>query len=351
MAREAYALARHDAPGLVARPQLLLSLEAPYFMARIVYYGFPTGRVIGGIKMIYRHVETLRDLGFDAVFATGPDAQEPAWLEVSVPLARSLALRDDDILVLPEDGRQVIAQAATRQQKSVIFCQNQFILGSLALPSLDIYAAARPVTFIAVGRLLAGVIGRVYPQAEVEIIPCFADERRFSPAGPRDGGIAFVPKKRALEPKVIQGFWRKFHPDQPERPWREVSGLPETQVAEAFRRSELYLSLSRFESVGMATLEAMASGCVCAGFTGVGGDEYASPANGFWVRDDDCEAATDALARASDLVRTGGPALRRHIEAARSTADAWSYARFRVALEDVWMRLAPEARIQSGPLD
>ena len=64
------------------------------------------------------------------------------------------------------------------------------------------------------------------------------------------------------------------------------------------------------ESVGLTTLEAMASGCVCAGFTGIGGRQYATPDNGFWVDDDDCMAAADALAQAISLVREGGAPLR-----------------------------------------
>ena len=62
-------------------------------------------------------------------------------------------------------------------------------------------------------------------------------------------------------------------------------------------------------------------------------------------------AAADALGRAADLVATGGPALKQHLEAAHETARTWSYARFRTLLEEVWMRVAPEARVRAGPLD
>ena len=115
--------------------------------------------------------------------------------------------------------------------------------------------------------------------------------------------------------------------------------------------SDHFLSLSRMESVGMTPLEAMACGCVCAGFTGVGGQDFATPENGFWVPEEDCVAAVDALAEAADLLRNGGPALERRLEAGRETARQWSYARFREALEETWMRLAPEARLRDGPLD
>jgi glycosyltransferase involved in cell wall biosynthesis len=118
-----------------------------------------------------------------------------------------------------------------------------------------------------------------------------------------------------------------------------------------FADCELYLSLNRFESVGMTTLEAMASGCLCAGFTGVAGDEYATAQNGFWAPDDDCLAAAEALGAAADVLATGGPRLTQMPEASRETAAMWSYAAFRAALEATWMRLAPEARLRNGPLD
>jgi glycosyltransferase involved in cell wall biosynthesis len=96
----------------------------------------------------------------------------------------------------------------------------------------------------------------------------------------------------------------------------------------------------------------MASGCVVAGYTGGGGRDFATPENGFWVAaEDDWEGAADALAEAAEVTATGGPALAQRLEAGRETAHLWSYASFRRALEEVWMRLASEARIKSGPLD
>jgi hypothetical protein len=47
------------------------------------------------------------------------------------------------------------------------------------------------------------------------------------------------------------------------------------------------------------------------------------------------------------LVAAGGPALRAMKDAARATAAQWSYGVFTAALEETWMRLAPQARIHS----
>jgi hypothetical protein len=322
-------------------------------MARIVYFASPSGRVQGGIKMVLRHVETLRELGFDAVFTTTEDAQLPTWMDFTAPVVRKLRVMPDDILVVPEDSPAPIGSAAQRPpgSRSVIFCQNQYLLAAGGLKAVDAFAETRPLTFVAVGENQAAVLRRIYPEATVEVIPCFADERRFGPAAERSGAIAYVPKKRLFEPRAIRGFFDKLHPRHADREWIELTGRTEAEVARTFATSALYLSLSRFESVGMATLEALASGCVCAGFTGVAGEEYATAANGFWVPEDDCLGAADALAQAADLVAAGGPALAQYLEAARETAAAWSYARFRTRLEEVWMRLAPETRVRNGPLD
>src|SRR6185503_8770502 len=115
---------------------------------------------------------------------------------------------------------------------------------------------------------------------------CFADERVFRPADVKQPMISYMPRKRASEAEVIQNLFQRFHPRHRQRDWRRLENTPEPAVARAFGDSDLFLSLSRMESVGMTPLEAMASGCICAGFTGVGGQEYATPDNGFWVPED-----------------------------------------------------------------
>jgi hypothetical protein len=206
-----------------------------------------------------------------------------------------------------------------------------------------------PRAFIAVAPGLAATIRRAFPAASVEVVPCFADERVFRPRGePADWAVAFSPSKRRQEAPAIRAFFDRFHPRHADLEWRELLERPEPEVAAAFAASRLYLSLNRFESVGITPLEAMACGCLCAGFTGVGGREYATPDNGFWAPDDDGEAAADALAQAADLARAGGPRLAAMLDAGRETAAQWSYARFLAALEETWMRLAPDARAMGG---
>jgi len=319
-------------------------------MSRIVYLAFPNGLATGGQKMILRHVETLRDLGFDAVVWRNAASTMPTAFQHAAPVEVGTAFRDDDILVAPSDAPNAIQAIAGMAQASVIFCQAHVTLASMGFGAIDHYPADRPPTLMAVGHSEAAWLRRAYPRARVEVVPCFADERIFKPGGPRQSQVACNVQKRRDEARLIETIFRRLHPAMAEIPWTRLEGVAETEVARVFAASSLYLALGRFEAVGITALEAMASGCVCAGFTGTGGRDYATAENGFWVAEDDCYAAADALAQACDLVRAGGPALARRLDAGFETARTWSYAAFRTALEDFWMRHGPQARRQSGPL-
>jgi hypothetical protein len=309
---------------------------------RIVYFHLANPGIAGGQKMAVRHVEALNDLGFDAVLSVDPGVPLPPWFEQRAPVIREEPIRPDDVVVVPEDGPKALRVAvASAAERIVLLCQNPFFH---AASGLDFIAAHedRFRAFLTVGPRHAALMRRLYPRAEVVQVRCFADERRFRP-GAKRAAVAYAPRKRPLEAAAIRAFHRRLRPDQAVG-WARIENATEAQVAEALGMAGVHLSLSRLESVGMTTLEAMASGCVCAGFTGVGGAEYATPENGFWAPEDDCVAAADALAQAIDLYREGGPRLERMLAAGYETARAWSHAAFMGELEAVWSKLAPEAR-------
>jgi hypothetical protein len=320
-------------------------------MSRIVYLGFPNGEIAGGQKMILRHVEALRDLGFDAVLWRLAANVMPSWLDHRVPVEVDSAFRPDDVLVVPSDAPNAIRHLAGLQQRAIVFCQNQYSFAAVGLGPVDLLAARGAPSFITPGRTCGEAVRRLYPEADVEVIPCFVDERIFKPGQAARPAVAYSPRKRPTEAQAIRGFLSKHRPEHAALAWTRIENARETEVAQMLAASSVFLSLSRFESVGMTPLEAMAAGCVCAGFTGLGGREYATEANGFWAGEDDLEEAADALGLAIDLALAGGAALEAYRAAAQATATQWSYAKFRLALEASWMRLAPGARLKAGPLD
>jgi hypothetical protein len=312
-------------------------------MPRILYALLSSGGVRGGHKMTVRHVEALRNLGFDAYLYLTTEGARPVWLAHAAPIVVGGAIRSDDIIVVPEDDASSLAQMASRPERTVVFYQ-----GPHATAQIDVigtFDTDRFPVIITVGRRHTTEIRRLFPGAQVAFVPCFADERIFAPATAKTGTIVYSAHKRPRAAVAISNFYKRLHPRHADIAWTELSNAAELGVAETLGRSSMLLSLGLFESVGLMPLEAMASECICAGFTGVGGWEYATADNGFWVADDDYIAATDALAMAADLIKTGGSALRAMKEAGRETAAQWSYGVFLEALERVWSELAPQARI------
>lgn len=313
-------------------------------MARIIYLLPTQGAIQGGHKIIVRHVEALRALGFDAYCGQGEMHRQPNWLEHSAPFIVPSPLYPDDVVVAPDDADKPLLALLKASCRLVVLTQNPFYLALKGFGSLDKFPSERFPTFIAVSEGLRSLLQRAYPDAECRLVPCFADERIFRPQ-PKTLAIGYAPKKRPLEVQIIRELSRKLHPRHADIRWVELDRMREAEVAGELGRVAVFLSLSRLESVGMTTLEAMACRCLCAGFTGVGGAlEYATPENGLWVADDDCIGAADALARALDMVRGGTPEVEGYLAAGQRTAEAWSYARFVEALERTWSELAPAAR-------
>ncbi len=310
-------------------------------MARVIYALNSAGGIRGGHKMAVRHVEALRGLGFDAyLHVSRPDAA-PTWLDHAAPIRAGSAILPDDILVVSEDDGAALRQLVRRPKQTVVFYQ-----GAHSVAEIDAIAAFDAPTIITVGPRHRSEIARLFPGATVELVPCFADERVFAPAA-KIKAVAYSPAKRPKSAVVIPALFKRLHPQHADLAWTPMSGLTEREVAATLGGSAMFLSLGLLESVGLTPLEAMASGCVCAGFTAIGGWDYATAANGFWVLDDDHIAAADAVATAADLVQTGGSALRAMIEAGRATAQLWSHAVFVEALERVWTKIAPQARTLS----
>ena len=119
-------------------------------------------------------------------------------------------------------------------------------------------------------------------------------------------------------------------------------------MAAILKDSAVYLSLGRFESCPLSILEAMASGCIPAGFTGLGGRQYTTQRNGFWADEDDCIQCTEKLIQAVRLAIEGGPRRSDLLEAAHATASYYSRERMAQSVVDFWRRFlerpkAPES--------
>ncbi len=301
-------------------------------MARIVFLSpFAPSEITGGIKTVHRQAELLCELGFDA-WVYQP-AGAPGWFQskAKVLTGASVAAAPGDVLVFPEVLSGALAELAQADipAKKVLFCQAQFYTLFNTVPP----ARYRALGFSAVAcqsgiakHFLEGVLGFT----GVAVLPCFIDSTLFFPR-PKLRQVALIPKKLPREAAVIQSLVRLKYPAL-QFGWHVIENASETETAEIFGASEIVLSLPFLESFGLVPLEAMASGAIVIGFDGYGGQEYATPENGFWFRPDRLEDTADAIARVAHGLAQADPALMKTRERGFATAAGYSRESARDAL-------------------
>lgn len=305
-------------------------------MPKIVYLT-PAAHVrTGGNKAIFRHVEALRAAGFEAVVRVESDRPIPTWFDHQAPVERAdTPIAPDDVLVAPDDDPPTLRACAARPNRRVMLVQNPYRAVANGAAQLEPGERAAYRTYLTCSHGVAAWIARHFDYELISVAPGFADERVFVPAE-KAPFIAVSPRKRPTEYLTIRHIFERHYAGPSSWRWAVLERLSEAEVAHALGRASVYLSLARLEGMSMSIVEAMACGCLVAGFTGLGTREYASSINGLWVEEDDCEAAAFALLRAVAIAEAnaGEAALMRH--AARATAAQWSHAAFTAALTGFW---------------
>ncbi len=303
---------------------------------RITFLCPPVGKLNGGIKYIFRMAEALRRDGFDAVVCEQQKAR-PAWFASDAPLIGYDALqpRNGEIIVLPEDQPELLKTLTQWPQRKVVYCQNHFYAAIGALGSKS-YADFGVTDILCGSATILRYCADRHRGLAMHLVPCGIDGKLFAPAPARKPQIACVPRKRVIEAIYLQDMFRHQYPQWGAINWLELNHLTETALAAALGESAVFLALSRLDGFGLTPLEAMSAGCVVAGFTGIGGQEYATKENGVWAAEDDFPACLTALDQALQLWQTAGPSLQAYQAAARATALRYSPEAFAAATRSAW---------------
>lgn len=268
---------------------------------RLILFCPPAVVINGGIKQIFLLADALRAQGFDAVVFE-EQGRRPDWFPSTAPVVSQGVFqpRADEILVLPEDQPQILKLFKDWPQRKVVYAQNQFY-GSLSLIDVESFADYGITHAICCSRSSFEHMRWRHPRVKPFLVPCGIDRALFRPASARTKTILFMPRKRPVEAVFIRDLFRHAHPECSAWEWAEVNGRSEAETAQIMGQGGVFLSLGRLESLGLTPLEAMASGCIVAGFTGIGGREYANERNGFWAAEDDFPACAAQLASAVAL--------------------------------------------------
>lgn len=306
---------------------------------RIVFLCPPATKINGGIKYIFRMAEALCALGHDAVVFEAHKTR-PNWFASTAPVVgpESLAPHPGQILVLPEDQPEILKTCATWPQRKVVYCQNHFY-AALGVRDGGGYADFGVTHILCSSQTIAAYCRHRHPTIPSSVIPCAVDAALFHPRQKHEA-IAYLPRKRLVESFYIRDLFRFDHSEFRDVPWLSLDNTPENRVAETMGGASVFLALNRLDGFGLTPIEAMASGCVVAGFTGIGGRDYATPENGFWAEEDDFPGVVRQLAEAVKLSRETGPRRDAYAQAAVQIAAAYTPETFTQAVKTAWADIA-----------
>lgn len=308
---------------------------------KIVFFCPPVSVINGGIKHIFRMAEVLRELGYDA-WIFEQNGQRPGWFASTVPIVGQGIFHPgaDHIYVLPEDQPRILESFQPFPQRKIIYSQNHFY-GALGIGNANSYADYGVTHILCSSKTIYDHSLKRHPTLKAYVIPCSVDPELFRPMHPKQKSIVYMPRKRAIEAIFIKDMFRFTYPEFRDWEWKELNGLSEEAVANEMGKASIFLSLSRLEGFGLTPLEAMASGCIVAGFTGIGGREYAVETNGFWAGEDDFSGCIGQLAEAIRLSMASENAQKTYHKSTEQTLAAYTPEQFRQTVKAVWQEILP----------
>jgi hypothetical protein len=277
------------------------------------YYLLPEAtRPQGGVRVAYRHVDMLNQMGWSAAILHRAEGFRAGWFENSTRVVgpRSIRFEANDVLVVPEWFGPSMAEIDPRI-RVLVFNQGAYI----TFDGVDLESTRRGSPYSELVRLegimtvssdSADLLGLAFPDQVIDVVRPVVDASLFRP-GPVSAGrsMAYTPRRRPEELHQLLHMLRAVGVDWPLVP---IAGMAEQQVARTLQKSAIYLSLSDRDGFGLPPAEAMACGAFVIGYPGGGGEEFFDPAYTAPVRNtaEFVRAVRDAVGLPADELAARG---------------------------------------------
>ncbi len=253
-----------------------------------IYYCTSGPAVAGGQHVNAEHVAALRGAGLRAYLLyipTGNKAEQFQSIAPVLQITPEQKFEENDVVVIPEGWPKILKYFSSKKVRKIIHCQNPHYL----FHSFDSIQALQMHGFqeiISCSRFTEqmmrqfGFTGTIYTVHPAISDVFFRDENVRKKLQ-----IAYMPRKRAIESQFISGLFRSQHPTLKSIEWVRIENKTRQECARILKDSAIFASFGFLEGLGLPPLEAMASDCIVVGFHGLGGTEYATAKNGFWVQE------------------------------------------------------------------
>ena len=243
---------------------------------RIFYLCPDFNRPSGGVRRLYRHVEVLRQEGFEAYIMHSRSGFKPSWFLHDVPIVYSCdssQLNRADVVVIPEGAPSAMKQISALPVKKVVIA----LSSSYIFPDIDTgknwgdYGIKWVMTN---SKITKDFIQWSMNIENIYLIGSSFDRDLcyYDPAAKRQK-VAYLKRKDTFSP-VIEKILKSRNHCFCELEFRAIENLSLEDYTAALRETQIFLTTSAAESFPLCFIEAMACGCVCIGFDGIGCKEF-----------------------------------------------------------------------------
>lgn len=297
---------------------------------------------IGATKMLYRHVDVLRTLGYRAYALHRSPQSRYTWFANRTPIRLEASVRWEptDFLVIPE----AIAARVTRNfpvPKKIIFNQNCYktYLSFFSLDLANRYCPYREPNVVA--SIITSGDGEEYLKFAFPGHPIFrlhysVDPAIFFPGPKRKPRIAFMPRKNHADARQVFNIL-KYRGKLRGYGIEIIDGRSELEVAKALRESALFFSFGHPDGFSLPILEAMSCETIVVGYHGMGGREMMRPEFSYPVEVGDIVGFVRQAERAIDRWENERKFFRQQARDARSfVGETYSREREISDIERIW---------------
>lgn len=252
----------------------------------------------GGIQWIYNHVKRMNQEGYKAVILHQKKGFKPEWLkdwfeqdenenfiDINIQYLddEKLQVNFEDFFFIPEGFPQIMENLKSAPCKKIVYCLNWYYVLNALNPGVfwDSYGI---FDCLSISENQTNYLKLIMPFLRFKQVTCqVGDPEVFYPPEnitDKKMQIAFI-KSRGDGQKsynVIKTFYALF-PYFRFIKFVELAGMDKDTFAQAMRESQFYVHFDEASSLGTAPIEAWRSGCLVAGWDGVGGREFMNPVN------------------------------------------------------------------------
>jgi glycosyltransferase involved in cell wall biosynthesis len=239
---------------------------------------------LGGMRMLYRHVDILNANGFEAFIVHTSPRFKIDWFQYETRVLRGpVKMKEDDIAVFSEIGGLKIADWAAGKRK-VIFNQNAYytfmrypLEGRVKTP----YLHPEVLATLVVSDDSRQYLQWVFPQLPIYRMRYSINPRLyFPPKEPKKKQICFMPRKNVEDAKQVL-YMLRYRKKLAGWTIREIKDVSEVRAAEIIRESVIFMSFGHPEGFGLPPAEAMVAQTIVVGYHGNGGRDFLTREHGF----------------------------------------------------------------------